>query len=363
MFRRPPTSHIIGIVSLGLVLTPLAAAPAVQADGLAGIQGFSTAQTSGCFDEDDSTAQVGQNVIPVLIANFSTQTQTGSITVPGGIAPQVQVFPAGQISYDANGCQRAPLQQRPAAYSENFTVPPGQTAVFWAFLGGVDYNEIQGGGNNVMGIGGMPNTDVGNSWYDFHLDINADMGFSSMNVYYSNTGGTDEATSGQNNFNVLPCWNQNGYLNPGFGTLTPYSSGNANGPTYGFGDPVCLGWFPNGDMVPFANAGAPGYSITAAQENAGPGQSGYVDFAGTYTGPIDSMSYLVTTDQQGDVSQGNLPFNSDITNINASATFAFIDGDEWGAVNIPYPAESTGQVKLFVNGNTFIGSANFDTTD
>lgn len=349
--HRPRTA-LVSLAAAALAASALTAAPVAYADGLGGISGWQpTPDVCG-----------GQNQIPILISNASEVPQTGSITVNDNLAANVGVY-ATQAAMVAAAPPCEGTENAGQGYSLNFTVQPGETAVYWAWLGGVDSNDYLG--SQDIAIGGLPSGTPGASWYDFQLNLTALLGFGSMQVQYSGTGGTDMRTSGQNNFNVIPCWQQDGNVNPGVGTLTPYSAGNATGPTYGSGDPVCLAWLPEGYMTSFTNAGVPGMQITAAQYNPWTyANAATFDFAGTFTGEvtIDSLSYNIVSASEPGLSfaSGSLPLAQDGTAINTAATFAFWDGDTWGAVNIPTPAGQSGSVQVWLNGSTLIGSAPFE---
>lgn len=335
-----------GILGVGLVM---AAIPSAYADGLGGISGWQPSPDI-CAD---------QNQIPILVTNASQIEQTGSITVNDNLAANVQVFETQAALGDASWCGND--LDAGQGYSYNFTVQPGQTAVYWAALGGVDSNDYKG--SQAIAIGGLPSNTSGASWYDFFLNLKSTLGFEALQVQYDHTGGTNTSTNNQNNFNVIPCNTSNGGVQPGYGTLTPFAAAQAEGPTYYTGDPICLAWLPEGEMVAFENAGADGYTITAAQENTTLNSFVTVDFAGTYTGPVNSMQYRYQTDFNNVITQTetvDLPFLSGLAGTETTATFAFTFDGKWGAVNIPTPVGEYGEVQLFVNDTTYVGSVSFD---
>lgn len=346
MMRRPLAA--IGIVAAGLI-----AAPVAQADGLGGVSGW---------QPSPNVCGTG-NTIPVLIGNGTDQVQTGSVTVPSGLAANVQIFTATEGTGTAQGCGRSETMQAPG-YSYNFTVQPYSSTYFWVVLGGVDYNAI--GDSHNIAFGGLPSNTPGQSWYDMELSLSATESFNGLQANYEGTGGTNG--NGQNGFNLVGC-----DVNSSAGTvglssniLTPYSKGDTNGPSYGWGDPVCAGWLPQGPMVPFDNMGQwagmtfPTMYTTAAQINYNiNGFSGddTISFAGQFgdqnTGYFSGeMSYTITGN--GLSNDGvNVPIASEPDGENP---FYFIDPDgQWTAANIPFYQYDSGTVTLY-NGTTPIAS-------
>ena len=242
---------------------------------------------------------------PVLITNASGDSaQTGSITVSGTISNEVQIFES-QSAMQANGCN-VPTNDS-ASWSQNFTVQPGQTKVLWLSVGGASYSSVFGAQN--IAIGGMPSKTSGQSWFDFWANIDrSTYQFQSMQVNYNGTGGTDIATSQQNNFNVVQC-NVNGTnVSPTLNILTPYSRGGATGPTYTQNQPVCLGWFPDGAFVNFTQGTSTQFSMKAVQLNAM-----QVDFAGTGNAEITSVVV------NGLAANGTVTTSFDMTQYNTPA--------------------------------------------
>lgn len=339
MFARGFTAFAITAV----VTAAIAAAPAAHADGLGGIASWTPITQTPCG---------GQNQIPILVFNGSDSVQTGSVNVPSGTAANVQLFQTQQdMESGATSCTRA-QDFTASGYLYTFTVQPGETAIFWAALGGVDYNMLDTSHN--IGVGGLPTQVAGqDSWFDFNITLGLSEGFQQLQVQYDGTGGTDLSTSGQNNFNVLPCTNTGGYLSVGLYVLTPYSSGWTTGPTYETGDPVCLGWAPQGEMVAFAANDVPGYQVNAAQLN----YPNVIDFAGTFTGPMDSMSAVYTWIDSGVVAQTvDLQYSTEFQD---GTPWWFIRGNQWGAINLPVAAAQQ-SVTLMINGSALATYTNYN---
>jgi hypothetical protein len=237
-------------------------ASAVYADGLGGITGWQPPVAS-C-----GTA----NIVPLLVANLTNESQTGSITIDGDLAEQVTINP-----YQSAQCPQRDgtgwYSQDGNNYTTNFTVPAGQTAAYVISMGGVDLNLITS--SNTFSIGGDANGASNAQWYDFKLTLNADESFKYLQSYYSGTGGTSSASNKQNGFNILSCnpivptAGQNVSVVGPLGT--PYSGGNRNGPGYGWGAAMCLGWLPDGEMAAnqtTVNGGVVVTDLKAAQYNS-----------------------------------------------------------------------------------------------
>lgn len=273
--------------SLAVAATGLAAAavaPSAHADeGTAANEGINlvAAPLAGLFGPTLAlpTPVCGtSNVVPLQIANLTDEIQTGSVTigndltenvffVPGGTDDSTCVARNGTGWYDQNG----------TTYANNFTVQPQSVSTLWLSMGGS--TEAVSGSNRTFSIGGSPNGTAGQQWYDFNLFTNADNSFSQLTTTYENTGGTDPATNtqgfnGTGAFNVLSCTPQS--VTTPTSIMTPYSSGNANGPTYYAGNPMCMGWVPAGETVPSYNVSssvvsgpseAVAVSVAAAQYN------------------------------------------------------------------------------------------------
>ena len=336
-----------------LVAVTTGVAPAVQAEGLGGVSGW---------QPSPNVCGTG-NTIPVLIGNGTDQVQTGSVTVPGGLAANVQIFTPAEGTGTAQGCGRSETMQAPG-YSYNFTVQPYSSTFFWVVLGGVDYNAI--GDSHNIAFGGLPSNTPGQSWYNLELSLTATESFNGLQANYEGTGGTNG--NGQNGFNLVGCDTNTsaGTVNLSSYILTPYSSGDTNGPSYGWGDPVCAGWFPQGPMVSFDNMGQwagmtfPTMYTTAAQLNYNiNGFSGddTISFAGQFgdqdTGYLDGgMSYTITG--TGLSNDGvNVPLAAQPDGMNP---FYTIDSNaQWAAVNIPIYGFDGGTVTLY-NGPIPIAS-------
>jgi len=185
----------------------------------------------------------GSSITPVVITNYTNVQQTGSITVNPGLANEVGVFATAaeaQESPYSNCTARNAGGGNGIAVQENFTLQPGQTAVYYLGMGGQDYNLI--GTSNNIAIGGLPGGTANQSWYDFWLSLTADEGYDKLTLNYSGTGGPG-ANNGQNGFNVTMATQTN---NPDGSTtfqnsqtiFSPYSSSNTNGNWNGTGQPV-----------------------------------------------------------------------------------------------------------------------------
>ena len=241
---------------------------------------------------------------PVLITNVSgTAAQTGSLTVSGKIANDVQVFSSLE-AMTANGCNlTAPSS---SAWSRNFTVQQGATQVLWLSVGGAAFSTDFGAQN--IAIGGLPSRTSGQAWFDFWANLNGMTGqFQSLQVNYNGTGGTDFATSHQNNFNVVQCNVNGSAVSPTTKILTPYAGGGATGPNYSQNEPVCLAWMPDGQFLDFTQGTSTQFTTSAVQLNAL-----QVDFAGTGNAQITSvvvngLTANGTVAQSFDMTQYNSP--------------------------------------------------------
>lgn len=242
---------------------------------------------------------------PVLITNVSgTAAQTGSLTVSGKIANDVQVF-SSQEAMTANGCSLASPSS--SAWSQNFTVQQGATQVLWLSVGGAGFSTDFGAQN--LAVGGLPSRTSGQAWFDFWANLNGSTGqFQSLQVNYNGTGGTDVKTSKQNNFNVVQCNVNGSSVSPTTKILTPYSGGGATGPSYSQNEPVCLAWMPEGQFVDFTQGSSTQFTTSAVQLN-----SMEVDFAGTGNAQITSV--LVN----GLTANGTVAKSFDMTQYNSPA--------------------------------------------
>lgn len=183
----------------------------------------------------------GSSISPVIITNYTSVPQTGSITINPGLSLEAAVFTSATQASDSpyGVCEgRSPGPGNPQAFTSNFTVNPGETSVYYLGMGGTDYNLINTSHN--IAIGGLPNGSPNPSWYDFILNLTADEGFSSLQLSYKNTGGTG-SNNNQNGFNVVAI--ENGVATTTI--LSPYSSKNAGGNVvWEANQPIGLAWLP-----------------------------------------------------------------------------------------------------------------------
>lgn len=313
------------VTGAAIILAAVAAAPGAGAEGLGGVSGWSP-----------STPVCGEgNLIPILIGNTSSTTQIGSITVPTGLAANVQIFTSQAAAGLAQGCGRSETMTAPG-YSINFTVAPNQSTTFWAVLGGVDYNAILD--SHVIGFGGLPSGTSGQGWYDMQLNLSATESFQSVIPNYSQTGGTNG--SNQNNFNLVECNTANGNVALTGKILTPYTWANATAPAYKWGDPICAAWAPQGTMVQATVYPQPTVAATAAQIN-GPS----ISFAGTASVSIQGGMTVMYQDAGYDNT------GTWYTTNNGGYGTTYQSGNEWAVVNIPLYGTS-GTVYLACNGTT-----------
>jgi hypothetical protein len=277
------------------------------------------------------------------VTNATGQSQTGSITVPEGLAAQVGVYDSyAAISDsfywnpDATGCNpdRPELMSAPE-YQYNFTVPAGQTKVFWMGLGGVDYNLI--GNSHSFGVGGLPSGTPGASWYDFYLSLNAIESFTNLNIAYSGTGGTN-TDNNQKGFNIVQCSTAGGNLNPTGSILTPFSASTNNSLNYGRNQPICMGWAPVGTMVPVQalnGTGVGSINPLAAQYNEVNGV-GTVSVAGTLPAGV------TLTSAQANNGANVLSTPAGVTP-NAANGWVVTSGTSWAVVDMPLANFAGGQ--------------------
>lgn len=199
------------------------------------------------------------NVVPLLVGNYTAQTQTGSITIDGDLAEQVSVTAIpSKLSdpvcppRDGDGIDSGDGID----FQQDFTVQPGQVAAYAIALGGVDENLATA--SHTFSIGGLPANVPNAQWYDFQLSLSAaNQSFQSLQPYYSMTGGTDSATNTQNGFNILSCSPVTLPTSSGSSSsvditgpvLSPFSSATAYAPSYGWSQPICLGWLPDGEYI------------------------------------------------------------------------------------------------------------------
>lgn len=344
------------IAASGIALAGVAlAAPAAHAEGLGGVTGW----------EPTPTVCGKTNYVPVVVTNATDQDQTGSVTVPYGTATQVGIFTSENAVYTSDSlfalnltgqCPNMTYQSPGQEYSENFTVPAGQTSVFWVALGGLDENLI--GDSHKIGFGGLPSNTPGQSWYDMQLNLTATESFGNLTPMYSWTGGTN-TDNNQNGFNLVRC-DTNGGVFTTDQVLTPYAKGYSpsNIPQYDSGDPICAAWLPVGQMLPVSEADvevgvASGYTqgiigtINAIQQNA---TSPTYNVAGTFTSQAAEAQMTAVTLYNWTTGQ------STAVSINGtgSGPNAFWDEDGWAIQNVP--ASPGNSMVIWVGGNNGYGS-------
>ncbi len=185
----------------------------------------------------------GSSINPVVITNYTSVAQTGSITVNAGLELEVGVFPTATAAYNSGFAQCISFTTNDSgtgtAIQENFTLQPGQTAIYYLGMGGTGYDLLMTSKN--IAIGGLPSGTPNASWYDFWLDITSQTYFKSLTLNYKGTGGP--GNNGQNGFNVTMATQT---TNPDGSTtfqnsetiLSPYSSTNTNGSWNGAGQSV-----------------------------------------------------------------------------------------------------------------------------
>jgi hypothetical protein len=220
-------------------------------------------------------------------------------------------------------------------YQYNFTVPAGQTKVFWMGLGGVDYNLI--GNSHSFGVGGLPSGTPGASWYDFYLSLNAIESFTNLNIAYSGTGGTN-TDNNQKGFNIVQCSTAGGNLNPTGSILTPFSASTNNSLNYGRNQPICMGWAPVGTMVPVQalnGTGVGSINPLAAQYNEVNGV-GTVSVAGTLPAGV------TLTSAQANNGANVLSTPAGVTP-NAANGWVVTSGTSWAVVDMPLANFAGGQ--------------------
>ena len=344
------------VLSFGVLL----GAPAAHADdpvGFGGITGWQPAPTV-CGKT---------NYVPVVVTNATDQDQTGSVTVPYGTATQIGLYTSENAVYlstlglNLNGeCPNMTYQSPADAFSQNFTVPAGQTSVYWLAAGGLDENLI--GDSTNIGFGGLPANTPGQSWYDLNLQLSAMENFTALSPNYTWTGGTN-TDNNQNGFNLVQC-DTNGGVFTTDQVLTPYATNSTpnNIPWYYSGDPICAAWLPVGQMLSVSDAApqitvATGYnqgiiqSMNAIQLNA---TSPTYNVAGTFTQQaISSASTL----QLNGITLYNwtsgveTPVSMDGT---GSGPNIFWDEAGWSVQNVPGNPGDT--IVLWVGGSNSYGS-------
>jgi len=324
------------IAALGSVALMLCVVPSVRAEGLGGVSGWAPSPNV-C-----GTA----NLIPIVIGNATNQSQTGSVTVPDELSANAQIFPSYQAAQFAQGCGRAEIQSSPG-YTYNFTVLPNSSAVFWGVFGGVDVNAITSSHN--IGFGGLASGTSGQSWYDLRLSLTATESFSALVPSYSGTGGTDPATNNQNGFNLVQCNTANGNVELTDVILTPYSqTTTSTSNIYSWGQPICAGWLPEGQMVNITST--PG--STGVVANAGQINGNTISFAGTANGPIPSVNPGINgaiTGMSATYAGTGTQYDGTSTLVASLPNAALVQAanNAWSAINLPMPGTS-GTISLTI---------------
>ncbi len=309
--------------------TLIAVTPGASAAIPAPVQGWNAAvsqnQCLALINGQDGWA----SQIPVVIGNYSSVAQTGSITIPKELGASVQLANSFGALQGTPACSMS--QGSPQEFGQNFTVPAFGSTVLWLAFNGYDMTPEFGSPYSI-GLGGEPSGQGGAGWFDLLPSFQGQptLNLSNITTSYNGTGGTNG--SNQNNFNLVACdANANAQtvgLTPSI--LTPYSGGAANGPTYQPFQPICAAWFPQGTMVTSGLSVTPQQGVTtqAAQVNGGT-----VSFAGTGYKPGMTISYQNTStsdpamDPQAVIPLSNVPNNGPFLTVNSAG--------EWAAVNIP----------------------------
>ena len=285
------------------------------------------------------------NVVPVVITNASDVTRTGSFTVPGAISNAVQV----NSNINAINCNAGSSN----GGSSNFTVAPGETTVMWVGLGTTGA-QTETGSHNI-GFGGKPSGTPGASYYDMGLTLlnattawNGGNTFSSLTATYQNTGGTDLKTNNQDGFVLTSCQVMpDGSIYPTNDILTPFNNGAwTSGPSYGYFEPICAAWMPEGTYVPYTNAGNADFTVQAAQTYGAGGTS--VAMAGSGTATITSASISINGGAAVTVPVGGAPQSGMWVGQDPATK-------QWFLANAV--AQSGQSVALSLNG-TLVGSVN-----
>ncbi len=246
------------------------------------------------------------SVFPVIVANASAVTRTGSYTVPYAISDAVQVAssPSG-ISCSIGSNYKG--------FGSNFTVPSGGATVMWFGLGMSTSNNTGWRSHNI-GFGGLPSGTEDASWYDLGLTLNNSTDlisggntFSNLTATYQNTGGIDLATNQQDGFVLTSCQTMpDGSIYPSSNILTPYNNGQwTSGPSYSANQPICAAWMPEGTYVAYTQGPSTAFSVQAAQTYGQGGNT--VAMAGSGTATITSASVSVNGGPSITVPVGGVP--------------------------------------------------------
>ena len=232
------------------------------------------------------------SVFPVVVANASDVTRTGSYTVPYAISDAVQVAssPSG-INCNIGGNYKG--------FGSNFAVAAGQSTVMWVGLGMQTSNNTGWRSHNI-GFGGLPSGSLGASWYDLGLTLDNSTAlisggntFNNLTATYQNTGGADLSTNKQDGFVLTSCVTMlDGSIYPSANILTPYNNGQwTSGPSYSANQPMCAAWMPEGTYVPVTQGASTAFTVQSAQ-TYGPGNTS-VAMAGSGTATVTSATISI----------------------------------------------------------------------
>jgi hypothetical protein len=181
------------------------------------------------------------SISPVIVSNYTSSPQTGSITINPDLSQEVEVFDSATAASNSpyGSCDDPPFGQS-KAFTSDFIVQPGETNVYYLAMGGTLNTLVSANNEHNIAIGGLPNGASNPKWYDFNLNLAESTDFTSLNLSYNNTGGTS-SSNGQNGFNVVA-------IEKGVATqniLSPYSSTYAGGNVvWSANQPIGLAWLP-----------------------------------------------------------------------------------------------------------------------
>jgi hypothetical protein len=181
------------------------------------------------------------SISPVVVSNYTSVPQTGSITINPNLSLEVAVFDSATAASDSSygTCETTPFGNA-KAFTSDFTVQPGETTVYYLGMGGMLNSLINTYNEHNIAIGGLPNGASDPMWYDFNLNLAESTDFTSLNLTYNNTGGTG-SNNGQNGFNVVAI--ENGVATQNI--LSPYPSTEAAGTvSWSTNQPIGLAWLP-----------------------------------------------------------------------------------------------------------------------
>ena len=292
-----------------LASAALAASTLVSLGTLTAVPAQASTSNVGWWQEGDWGCTVNSpwpvNLIPVVVTNASSVTRTGSFTVPTPISNAVQVS-SNINDINCNGGSAV------KGFGSNFTVEPGETLVMWVGLGTTGAQTGQGSHN--IGFGGLPSGSPGASWYDMGLTLddavsawNGGNTFNNLTATYQYTGGTDLQTNNQDGFVLTSCQVMpDGSIYPTNDILTPYNNGAwTSGPYYGYWDPICAAWMPEGNYVGWTQGPSTAFTMQAAQTYGQGGTS--VAMAGSGTATITSATVSINGGAAVTVTVGGAP--------------------------------------------------------